>query len=368
MIKKYDTFENINIDNSLLGINDLSKALFIDIETTGLSARNSSIYLIGLTSLIDGKWTFTGLFAENPADEINILNSLIDIIKDFDTLIHFNGARFDLPFITERAKANGIDICFDEFESIDLLKRIKSFKHLLGIGNCRQKTIEAFLGINREDQYDGGQLIIVYKEYVETKDEEHFSLLYQHNHDDLLGMLEILPVFTYEELSNIKPRINNISENEYTGYNGECCLELMCEYTLPFALPAPISINAEGVFLSIKNNIGYLRMPLKYDEMKHFLANYKDYYYLPQEDIVVHKSVASSVDKEYRRNATKENCYLKKSGIFLPYFGSEATTTFKKCLSDKIEYIELTKAFIDCNENLETYFHDFLCCAYKKKN
>ena len=47
-----------------------------------------------------------------------------------------------------------------------------------------------------------------------------------------------------------------------------------------------------------------MRVPLYEEEMKYFYSNYKNYYYLPDEDTAIHKSVASYVDKKYRVQAT----------------------------------------------------------------
>lgn len=366
MIIKCDTFENINVDLELIGVTNLSDVLFLDIETMGLSPRNSSIYLIGLTSYQNECWTFTGLFAENPSDEVNILTEFISILNTHATIVHFNGNRFDLPFLKDRAKNNGLNLSFDNFISIDLYKKISSFKHLLGIGNCKQKTIELFLGIMREDKYNGGELINVYKEYIENPTSDGFNLLYQHNHDDLLGMLEIIPIFNYEKLAIIIPKFNNSSENEYIDYHGNCCSELMIEYDIPIYVPSPISLNYENIFLSIRNNKGYLKIPLLFREMKHYFDNYKDYYYLPKEDIVIHKAIAASVDKEFRQKATKDNCFIKKSGIFIPYLGNDSAITFKENYDSKCTYIEFDSSFTKNIENLEQYFHQFINHAYKK--
>lgn len=366
MIIKTDIFENINIDLTKIGVPNPASALFIDIETTGLSAKTSSIYMIGLTSLIEDKWTFTGLFAESPDNEAEILCELNNIISDYDTLIHFNGNRFDIPFIGSRANKLSIDMDLNKLTNIDLYKRINIFKHLLGVGNCKQKTIESFLGIDRDDKYNGGELIEVYKDYTSNRDEGLFNLLYQHNHDDLLGMLLIFPIFAYEKLSDVKATFENLSENEYTDYHGNCCVELMLEYTLPFSLPAPVSINRDNVFLSLKKDHGYLRIPLIYSTMRHYFEDYKNYYYLPMEDMAIHKSVASSVDKEYRQKATKSNCYIKKAGTFIPAYINSDVVKFKN-ENSPIEYIELNDSLLDNKKMLEDYFHIFLNSAYKTK-
>lgn len=367
MIIKEETFNDINTDLSIIGIESPDKAIFLDIETTGLSSRNSTIYMIGLSHIIDNKWVFTGLFAESPANEEEILIELSKILGSYETIIHFNGSRFDIPFIKDRNKCYNLTLDFENYNSIDLYKRINSFKHLIGVGNCKQKTIESFLGINRLDEYNGGQLIEVYKDYVESKDDALFHLLYQHNHDDLLGMLEILPVFVYEKLTEIIPSLDTISENEYVDFNGCVKIELMAEYTLPFSLPSPVSINNNGVFLSMQKNRGYLRIPLIYSEMKHYFTDYKNYFYLPKEDMAIHKSVSSFVDKEYRQKATEENCYIRKEGTFIPSYISIDHIAFKTEYSSKCEYIEYNDSVSNDSMLMENYFNTFLCTAYQKR-
>ena len=54
-------------------------------------------------------------------------------------------------------------------ESIDLFKKSKSLSPLFKLENYKQKTIEHFLGINRSDKSDGGELINVYKQYLTGK-------------------------------------------------------------------------------------------------------------------------------------------------------------------------------------------------------
>ena len=58
-------------------------------------------------------------------------------------------------------------------------------------------------------------------------------------------------------------------------------------------------------------------MPLLDEELRFFLDNPKDYYYLPQEDCAVHKNLAAGVAEERRRQATAANCYVRKHAVFL---------------------------------------------------
>ena len=120
-------------------------------------------------------------------------------VKNYRTLVHFNGDTFDIPFIEKRCHALNLPHTFDCLESIDIYKRIKPYKKHLGLENLKQKSIEAFLGIDREDKYSGGQLIEVYAEYLQTKDPYLLKLLLLHNEDDLKGMPKLLPILHYPD-------------------------------------------------------------------------------------------------------------------------------------------------------------------------
>ena len=89
-------------------------------------------------------------------------------LKNFKILIHFNGDGFDIPYLLKRCAACGLDFDFSGVKSVDLYKKIKPFKKILGLENLKQKTIEGFLDIERQDRFSGGQLIEVYHDYLAT--------------------------------------------------------------------------------------------------------------------------------------------------------------------------------------------------------
>ena len=66
--------------------------------------------------------------------------------------------------LIERLQKYGMTM--PEFTSIDIYTLVKPLKKILSLNDLTQKSIEAFLDIKREDKYNGGELIHVYKDYV----------------------------------------------------------------------------------------------------------------------------------------------------------------------------------------------------------
>lgn len=76
--------------------------------------------------------------------------------------------------------------------------------------------------------------------------------------------------------------------------------------------------------------------------LKYYYPNYKDYYYLIYEDTAVHKSVGEYVDRDARIKATKETCYTKKSGVFLPQPEPVWIPEFKTSSKDRTGFFEFS--------------------------
>lgn len=328
--------------------------LFIDIETTGLSPKTSSLYLIGCAFYRENTLHTIQWFADSPAEEADILGSFFSFVQSFSCLMHYNGSQFDLPYLNFKAEQSGLSNPLSKLLGIDIYKMIKPVKKLLSLTSLRQKAIEDFLNITRNDQFDGGQLISVYKDYVKTRNTKKLSLLLLHNEEDLLGMHKLLPILNYLSLTEISPVFIRMELHTYEDYTGAEQTELLLFYQFDASIPHSFSTYREQLFLSCDSN-GLLsfRVPVVHKELKLFYSNYKDYYYLPMEDCCIHKSVAASVDKEYRCNAKKDTCYTKHTGAFLPQFAPLITPCFQEEYKTKNYYFEyrqelLTPELLTC--------------------
>ncbi|MDE7206671.1 MAG: hypothetical protein K2N90_05860, partial [Lachnospiraceae bacterium] len=95
---------------------------------------------------------------------------------------------------------------------------------------------------------------------------------------------------------------------------------------------------------------------------------YKDYYYLPKEDIAIHKSVAAFVDKNYREQAKASNCYTRKVSSYLPQWDVVFTPFFKRSYEDKELFFELTNELKTQREVFNSYAHHILEMMITKKH
>ena len=349
----------------------LEEILFLDIETTGLSPKTADIYLIGTGYFQNHTWRICQLFAESDQQEKEVLTSFSRLCKDFKYVVTFNGNRFDIPFLQNKYEKYELESPFTVLTSFDLYKQIAPYKSFLGLSDCKQKTIELYLGIYREDKYDGGKLIPIYQDYVQSKDSEKLRLLRLHNADDVRGMFGLLPILKYRQFFEMFKNLpkcsirtdeeivdsdyeqymlpvsaRKVQANYYNDMNGTPKKEVYMKLTMPVVLPSSLAGNLDDCYFRTEGNEATLRVPLYETELKYYYANYKDYYYLPKEDMAIHKSIAEFVDKAFREKATPENCYTKKEGQYLMEWDLVFAPFFKEDYKDK-------RFFFDLNENMK---------------
>ena len=343
MITENKKLENFNMPYPLERIAPLDKILFLDIETTGFTAKNSYLYLIGAAYYINDCWYIKQWFADSYDDEKWLLTSFFSFAANYTHLIHFNGNNFDLPYLLQKAAQHNMEYNFDSFEGIDLYRRISPYKFFLNIPNCKQKTMEKFLGIERKDRFDGGELITIYHNYVKQSTKYNNNELLLHNFEDMKGMLQLTSMLAYYDLFNEKPRAKKVQANSFKDYHGKEQRLLLMNLELPTALPRPLTTFLNGCSFIGEGREGRLKVSIYDGEMKYFYSNYKDYYYLPLEDTAIHKSVASFVDKEHRTQATAATCYTRKISSYLPEWDVFIEPFFKREYNSKELFFELTE-------------------------
>ena len=248
--------------------------------------------------------------------------------------------------------------------------------------SCSLKSCERFLGIHREDRCSGGELISVYREYLQDKDSKKKNSLLLHNREDIQNLPALFSFLAYENIfqGNIHFQGANLlvrDEMEETNCNHqmESALQIkdlkleerqnsrtsekLClRFSLPSSVPVPLTLTPKNFLLEIKETSLCLTVPLYQGELCYFFKDYKDYEFIPSEDRVVHKSLAAMYPKEMREKAKASTAYQKMKTSFLPVF-QEGEKVFKKTYQDKqcfIPFKENTFESISPVEYLLSFF------------
>lgn len=333
---------------------DLSSSFFFDIETTGLSPKNSYIYLIGVLYFQNNSWYSHQWLAQEESEESSILNAFFSFCTSYQTMIHFNGRRFDLPFILERCRQLHILCPLSSFSEFDLYQNIRPLKQLLKLENLTQRYLEQYLDIQRIDSYSGKQLIAIYHSYQKQLSSQLETALFLHNYEDLTGMTAIVPLLSFHSLKEGNFSIKSVLpiEDPVHGFS------LKISVTLPYVLPLPVSFkNAYGAFSAKEKECHFLIFGIK-TTLKHYFPDYKNYDYLTFEERIIHKSLSSYVERSHRRSAKPEECYVSKTGFFLPQKKCFFEPSFQDQYHASVFFFEYREDLLSNTDLLLTYIQN----------
>ena len=364
---------------------DPGRVIYFDIETTGFRACTSALYMIGWAVSADSEtaaqnlpacpgqedgWIITQVLAESRNEEILLLEQFADVLRRYDTIIEFNGDRFDLPYMRDKYEAYGLEDPFVSLSTVDLYQMIRPFRQLLGLTRLNQKSVEKFLQIHRADPYNGGELIDVYRSVRDHRCEDAGSALdalFLHNYEDVLGMMRMTPLLAYTMMmhsdapvsvrSFIRKTSGSAAEENLSD-RSSVPVTLEAFFTLDARLPEEVVMNLEEYCrVAAGGRTVTVTIHALSGSLLHFFQDYKNYYYLPEEDTAVHKSVASFVDPSHREKASARTCYVKKKGVFLPLAGKTASPVFNRFYKDSVCWFEFRPEMLEDQEGFSRYIH-----------
>lgn len=362
--------------------------LFFDIETTGLQADASSLYLLGcLFRSSSQALTLLQWFSDDYLSEPQILKAFSETARKHPIPVHYNGSSFDLPYLRKKYQKYHMEFPFGEDNGIDLCRHARILKKHFGFQDCCLKTMEALAGIQRKDPFDGRELIEHYSRYIRGRYLYHrmpekqrelssyLPALLLHNQEDVenLPRLFALALLTgslpedciqIEAVSacsipekevpspHMEPFLENsvISAGSWKKGTPSILISVRIPRFMEFSLKAPFLTGQALLSCTLDSRKEYSRLaislPSKEGEFKYFFENYQDYYYLPYEDMAIHKSVGSFVDKNFRTKATRENCYIKKKGFFLPSLFPSSPAVLYENFKEKQGFIEINDSLL----------------------
>lgn len=183
--------------NFYLQIGDNKKIACLDIETTGLSPKNSKLILGALLEFQENGYLLKQYFAENLEEEKDVLIHYMKEIKKVDVLLTYNGKNFDLKYLKAKLAEYEMFSDFDFPLNIDIYLFVNGFSKLRGfLPNLKQKTVENYMGIwdKRDDKISGAESILRYYDYLVSQSAQIRDEIMLHNSDDVLQLARLLPI------------------------------------------------------------------------------------------------------------------------------------------------------------------------------
>lgn len=169
----------------------IEKALFLDLETTGLSrGPGTYAFLIGVGRFVDGGFRLRQFFMRDYSDEGPLLEALRLELADAEGLVTFNGRNFDWPLLETRATMNRLRLPL--LPHLDVLHSARRMWQPI-VGGCSLARLEAeVLGIHRYDDVPGHEIPRRYFDFLETGDAEPLAGVLHHNRLDILSMAALV--------------------------------------------------------------------------------------------------------------------------------------------------------------------------------
>jgi uncharacterized protein YprB with RNaseH-like and TPR domain len=173
-----------------------ARALFLDVETTGLAGgAGTYAFLIGCAWFDGAVFRVRQLFLSSYAAERALLEAFADLVGASGTIVTYNGKTFDVPLLETRFLMHRIETPFAGTTHVDMLH---SARHLwraddddaaaLSTG-CRLSALERTLfGHVREADVPGFEIPSRYFHYVRTGDARPLYSVLEHNRLDLLAL------------------------------------------------------------------------------------------------------------------------------------------------------------------------------------
>lgn len=149
----------------------LSDLVIFDIETTGLSANVSSLYLIGALWYDTQKkeMKMCQWFADDYTSECTILEAFSSFVSGFSTIVHYNGSGFDIPYLEKKYRFHHLENPFAALRSFDIYREVRKEKALFDSSSLKLSVVEKLVGFLRADNYSGKECIQIYRNLCSRK-------------------------------------------------------------------------------------------------------------------------------------------------------------------------------------------------------
>ncbi len=167
----------------------LERALFLDLETCGLSS--SPVFLAGTMFWNGEDFVLRQYFARHYGEEAGLLAAVAEQARAFDVLVSFNGKSYDAPFLAARALTHGVELQLPRHH-LDLVHHARR-RWRTELPDCRLTTLELRVCHRRRTgDVPGDEIPGLYHDYVRHGDPWRLVPVFHHNLLDVTTMADIL--------------------------------------------------------------------------------------------------------------------------------------------------------------------------------
>jgi uncharacterized protein YprB with RNaseH-like and TPR domain len=172
-----------------LGAFDMTRAVFLDTETTGLAGgTGTAAFLIGIGFVEGDHFRVRQYLMRDYHEEPAQLAALAQDLAPFTHLVTYNGKMFDVPLLESRYRLNRTPFPLSAAAHLDLLHPARRLWKLR-LESCRLQSLESkLLGIRRTDDVPGQDIPHIYFEYVRSRHAGLLPRILEHNRIDILSL------------------------------------------------------------------------------------------------------------------------------------------------------------------------------------
>lgn len=276
--------------------------------------------------------------SEKDEDEYELLEILSRKLENCQKAYGYNSTSFHLPYLKNKYKAYGLPNPFDQVQHTDLLQECKQIGKAL---NLSLKLSDLRLYFQEADEVPEIQVVydcfslLQYAEFFEgnfsaesvsfgepfsaksTAFKEPFSAESASSGEQFATKPASLREPFSAESASFEESLSTESISSADSFschgnsgnpgNSENCFYVTL--TTLLNIQRPLHINHPVFYLMLENTSAKVQIRLFNGKLRVYYVNYEDYYYLPEEDMIIHKSMASGIAKEKKEKATYETCY-----------------------------------------------------------
>ncbi|QDU67220.1 ribonuclease H-like domain-containing protein [Engelhardtia mirabilis] len=171
---------------------DSSRAVFLDIETTGLSGGAGTYpYLVALGSFAeDGRFELWQGFLREPDEERDLLREVARRVASAGQLVTFFGKSFDRHRLEDKMRLHGVAAPFESVLHLDLYHPCRRL-YREGFVDGRLQTMERGLcGFERVDDLPGSMAPAAWFDFIGGRPHQ-LERVFDHNRDDVLSLVTL---------------------------------------------------------------------------------------------------------------------------------------------------------------------------------